>query len=570
MRPTRNKAHAPLAVALTKYTAIGDAAGRCASLPLLVALSVALLALDWLVFVRPCVTYAAVAPNDFLLFADIAHRLAQGQVPHVDFHAPYGWLAMWLLHAGYLVQGGFAGAPEAADMLMLAALLPLACVVLAGRAPRGAAIALLCAVFGMTAAPWWLGATGWSTDPGLHYNHWGWSLLTILLLVGLPGGGRRRWLADGAAVGTLLALLFFVKITHWAVGMGYVLLFGIAFGGFRRAAALGLALFAACVLGVQAGGGWIDDYIGDLLSTLDTARGPVLEGGHRPMSVLGVLHGARADAAVAVLTGVAAALWGHLSRQTALHCAFTVAVCVAALMQNSHTPNLMGALPAFLVRLALDAPVGSGTRRLSWVALALHLGPAFARQAMATAAFVAALMGGGGAWLPAALPRMEGVWFGQESNRSVNAIAERAHWPSLDDAFVWGRSQKGRLHNSHLSSAEYRESLQSGVRLLRRAGADKGRVANLDFSNPFAALLDAPPPKGGLVCLHVNRHVGPANAGDASLILGDAQWLMIPSFPYMPETTALLLGTLAAHLDAEWVPAASNELWTLLRREDGP
>lgn len=425
-------------------------------------------------------------------------------------------------------------------MLMLAALLPLACVVLAGRAPRGAAIALLCAVFGMTAAPWWLGATGWSTDPGLHYNHWGWSLLTILLLVGLPGGGRRRWLADGAAVGTLLALLFFVKITQWAAGVGYVLLFGVAFGGFRRAAVLGLSLFAACVLFVQAAGGWIDDYLRDLLSTLDTARGPVLEGGHRPMSLLGVLYGARADAALAVLTGVAAALWGHLSRQTALHCAFTLAVCVAALMQNSHTPNLMGALPAFLVRLALDAPVGSGTRRLSWVALALHLAPAFARQAMAAAAFVAAMNGGTGAWLPAALPRMDGVWFGQESNRSVNAIAERAHWRSLDDAFVWGRSQRGRLHNSHLSSAEYRESLKSGVRLLRRVGADKERVAN------------------------------PANAGDAGLILGNAQWLMIPSLPYMRETTALLRRTLAAHLEAEWVPAASNELWTLLRRKDGP
>ena len=256
--------------------------GRCASASLLAALSVALLALDWLLFVRPGVTYAAVAPNDFLLFADLSHRFAHGQVPHVDFHSPMGWLAMWLLRAGFLMQGGFAGAPEAADLLMLAMLLPLACAVLAGRAPTGAAVALLCAIFGMTAAPWWLGSTGWSADPGLHYNHWGWSLLTVLLLVGLPGGGRRRWLAEGAAVGALLSLLFFVKASQWAAGMGYVLLFGVALGGFRKAAALGLALFAAGVLVVQAAGGWVDDYLRDLLAALGTSRGPVLEGATGP------------------------------------------------------------------------------------------------------------------------------------------------------------------------------------------------------------------------------------------------------------------------------------------------
>ena len=569
MRPMRNDADTPSAVALTKRSAIVDAAGRCASPSLLAALSVALLALDWLIFVRPGVTYAAVAPNDFLLFADLSHRFAQGQVPHVDFHTPLGWLSMWLLRAGFLLQEGFAGAPEAADMLMLAMLLPLACAVLAGRVPTGAAAAILGAVFGMTVAPWWLGSTGWSTDPGLHYNHWGWSLLTVLLLVGLPGGGQWRWLADGAVVGALLSLLFFVKITYWAAGMGFVVLFGVALGGFRRAAVLGLSLFAACVLSVQAAGGWIDDYIRDVLAAVDTARGPLLEGTYRPLSVIDVLHGARADAALAVLAGTAALFWGHLSRQTALHCAFTLAACIAVLVQNTQTPNLMGALPAFLVRLAVEAPIGSGTRRLSWVALALHLAPAFARQAMAMATFVAAMIGGGGGvWLPAALPRMDGVWFGQESSRSVNAIAEQAHWQSLDDAFVWGRSHRGRLHNSHLSSAEYRESLQSGVKLLRGAGADKGRVANLDFNNPFPVLLDAPPPKGVLFCLHVNRHLGPGNAGDAGLILGDAQWLMIPTLPYMQETTALLLGTLAAHLDAHWAPAASNDLWTLLRRGD--
>ena len=545
--------------------------GSGASPAALAVLSIALLALDWALFVRPGVSYAAVAPNDFLVFADLSHRFASGQVPHVDFHAPLGWLSMWLPYAGFLLQGGFAGAPEAADMLMLAALLPLACVVLAGRASTGAAIAVLVAVFGMTAAPWWMGSTGQATDPSLNYNHWGWCLLTVLLLVGLPGGGGRRWVADGAAVGAMLSLMFFAKASHWVAGMGFVLLFGVALGEFRRAAVLGLSLFAGCVLSVQAAGGWVDDYVRDLLAAAGVAQEPPLADGHRPLSVLKVLRGARADAALIALVAVAAALWGRLSRRTALHGLFTLAACVAVMLQNSHAPNLMGALPAFLVRLAVESPVGSRTRRLSLAALALHLAPAFARQAAATAAFVAAMTGGGaGGWLPASLPRMDGVWFGQESLRSVNALDERALWRSLDEAFAWGRRHRGRIANSHLSSAEYRASLQSGVDLLRASGAAHGRVATFDFTNPFPTLLNAPPPAGALFCLHVNRHVGLGNAGDAALILGDAQWLMIPRLPYMQDTAALLLDALAGHLEAEWRPAASNDLWTLLRRRAGP
>ena len=557
--------------ARTGATALTAQPGRWASPAVLAYLSVALLVLDWALFVRPGASYAAVAPNDFLLFADMSHRLASGQVPHVDFHAPKGWLSMWLPRVGFLLQGGFAGAPEAADMLMLAVLLPLACIVLAGRAPTGAAIAVLAAVFGMTAAPWWIGSSGSATDPGLHYNHWGWSLMTILLLVGLPGESSRRWLADGAVVGALLSLMFFVKASHWLVGMGFVLLFGLALGEFRRAAVLGLSLFAACVLAVQAAGGWIDDYVRDVLAAVRIAQEPLSsEGGHRPVSIMGVLHGARADAALAALVAAAAALWGCLSRRTALHGLFTLAACVALMTQNSHAPNLMGALAAFFVRLAAEAPAGSGTRRLSLAGLALHLAPAFARQAAATAAFVAAMTVSAENWLPASLPRMEGVWFGQESARSVNVTDERASWRSLDDAFVWGRSHRGRIGNSHLSSAEYRASLQSGVDLLRASGAEQGRVATFDFQSPFPALLNAPPPAGILVCLHINRHLARSNAGDADLMLGDAQWLMIPRLPYMQDTKALLLEALAEHLEAEWRFAASNELWTLMRRREAP
>ena len=50
-------------------------------------------AVGWLLFVCPSVTYAAVAPNDFLLLAELSHRIPQSQILHVDFQTPLGWLS---------------------------------------------------------------------------------------------------------------------------------------------------------------------------------------------------------------------------------------------------------------------------------------------------------------------------------------------------------------------------------------------------------------------------------------------------------------------------------------------
>ena len=534
-------------------------------------LSATLLVADWLLFVRPGITAVGLVPCDFLLFADLSHRLALGQAPYVDFAAPFGWLSMWLLRVGFLMQGRFAGAPEAADMLMLAALLPLACVMLARRVPIGLAAAFILFIFGMVAAPAWLGFVGQATDPGLHYNHWGWALLATLMLAGLPGGqGGRRWLVDGLAIGALLSILFFVKATHWVAGTAFVLLFGVALGDFRKSSAVGLALFAFCVASVHAAGGWVDDYVRNLLDALATAQGPLLldSGGFRPISMLDTLFAGRADASILVLVLAAMTAWGACSIRMALHGLFALAVCLAVMTQNTLEPNFMGVLSAFFIRLAVESPGEFKVRALAATALALHLVPSFIRQGAAAAAFVGALAGGGGVWLPADLPRMEGVWLAHKPSAPVNALDDAVRRSGMDSAFTWARSHRGDVFRPGLSPVEYAASLRRALALLDIAGASKERIANLDYVNPFPTLLDAPPPRGVLCCLHVNRHLSPANAGDAATILGDAQWLLVPRLPYLRDTTAVLRETLAAHLDEEWEAAASNDLWTLLRRRE--
>ena len=307
---------------------------------LLAALSAALLLLDWAWFVRPGATYVSFSPEDFMQLADIVHRMASGQTPHVDFHAPLGWLALWLPYAGFLLQGGFAGALEAADLLMLAVLLPLACAVLAGRAPTWASASVLVALFGLVAAPWRMGEVGWLSDPGLHYNHWGWAFMTVALLLGLRGG-RGEWRVTAVAAGVLLSLALFTKATHFLACLGFVVLFGAVLGEFRRAAFWGMGLCAACAVAVHAAGGWVDDYAADLARAARVAlsHDPLASGGFTPIPVLHAALGAYGDVAVVLALGAAAALSGGLRPRTALHGLFALAAGVAALTQDAAHPH---------------------------------------------------------------------------------------------------------------------------------------------------------------------------------------------------------------------------------------
>ena len=535
---------------------------------LLAVLSAALLLLDWAWFVRPGATYVSVSPEDFMQLADLMHRLESGQTPHVDFHAPMGWLAMWLPYIGFLLQGGFAGALEAADMLMLATLLPLVCHALAGRAPTWASVAVLVALFGLVAAPWRMGESGWRSDPSLHYNHWGWALLTVVLLLGLPGGTKRQWRATAAAVGMLLSLALFTKVTHFLACLGFVVLFGVVLGEFRRAACWGLGLCAACALVVHAAGGWVDDYAGDIVRTarISLAHEADMAGGFIPIPLHRAVLEAYGDIVIVLALGTFAALAGGLYPRTALHGLFTLAACTAALTQDAMRPEHMPAALACIVRIAADSEARSPVRRLAALALCLHLLPVLPRQALAGVVFS---MGVSGSFpdFASGLPRLDGVWFGG-IGATVNAFRdERPPWRGPLDAMLWGRRSKH--FNGHLSSSEIIFTLRSGVRLLHAADIGQNRVMTLDFGNPFPALLGTPPPKGVLFSMFVGRQVDHLTAVDPMLTLGDADCLMIPKFPVRWESTRLLLDAQGPRLAADWRAAAENEHWRLLCRKTG-
>ena len=534
-----------------------------------------LLALAIVLFALPAATYTAKVPNDVFSNFDAMHRMGMGQSPHVDFHTPIGWLAYGLPYLGYLALDQFGGALEFGNAVMLAILLPLAAVALHGRAPTGPGLLLLCALFAAVAVPWPLGESGLTSTQVVYHNRWGWALLTALLLFGLPVGeagekGVRHlpaWAGvESAAIAALLSLLFFVKATYFAVGLVFVLLFGVALGRFRRTGAWGLVVFLLVVLGVQGAGGWVDDYLRDLLRTLEVVAEPGAEARDETPSILDVLYATLSALGLAVMVCGVAGLAKRLQLQDLLLAAYILASCVLLATQNSSAPNVLLALLALFAWMAALCPRGSAHRRLVMAGMWIFLLPAFSRQLLATAVF---LMAAHGACPSCAsgLPRMEGAWFGGLGG--TNAFDEGVlQMPSPRDALLWSR--RNRPHSyMDLSNAEYLHTLRTGLALLKAADAG-GPVATVDYVNAFPALLDASSPKGALLYLHVGRHMNRHVAANRALMFGDANWLMIPKFPIAQETTALILEVQAAHLQAAWEQAAENEHWRLLRRVDEP
>ena len=538
--------------------------------PMLLIATGCLLALAIVLFVLPKATYTAQAPHDIFTFFDGMHRLHIGQSPYVDFHTPFGWLVYGLPYLGYLALGQFGGAIEFGSVVMLAILLPLAAVALRGRTPTSAGLLMLLALFVVVVVPWPFGDSGFAVSQVMFYNRWGPALLASLFLFGLPaaksdgkGQGAFRRMLDSAAIAALLSLLFFVKVTYFAVGLVFVLLFGVTMGRFRRTGSWGVAVFLLAVLGVQAAGGWVDDYLGDLLHTLKMAAEPGSEAHDERPGILDVFITALNGLVLAGMACGVATLHQRPRLHDMLLIAYVAATSVVLASQDSNNPSFLFALAVLFVWMATVCPRRSGHRRLIMAAMCLFLLPSFLRQLLAAVLFLMASQGACPS-CASGLPRMEGAWFGGLGG--ANAFEEGVlHMSSPPEVLLWSRRNPLHSHMD-LSNAEYLHTLRSGLALLKEAGTGNDVVSTPDYANPFPMLLGAPSPKGVLSILHVGRHINRRTAADRSLVFGDAKWLMVPKFPTKQETTNLILNAQADNLKTAWQQVAENEHWRLLRR----
>ncbi|MEJ7929789.1 hypothetical protein WG922_07380 [Ramlibacter sp. AN1015] len=208
------------------------------SLPLIISSTVAVLLGALTIYNGPSVI---AAPTDVFILVNGAWRLTLGQIPHVDFHNPIGVLTYSLVELGMALEGPESLGLSWAGFLLLALAGPWASWAAYTRLDPWLACTFVMFVSLVCVATRPLGYDPTNHSYAMLYNRVGWVFLSILVLHAFfarVAAKPHEETLDAAALGVLLGLLFYTKITFALFGVAAVALALIARPLLRRPVAL--------------------------------------------------------------------------------------------------------------------------------------------------------------------------------------------------------------------------------------------------------------------------------------------------------------------------------------------
>ena len=535
----------------------------------LYALVILLLSVGLVLYVLPGSTFSGKYTNDLFAHYDNIHRIDHGQLPHVDYDVAHGPLAHYLPYLGYRAVGKYGGAFEVTSFAVALVMLLVATPLLARRVPPVISAVYLIALFGITMIPWNPGQLSTSVSWAMYYNRWCWSALAVLFLYFIPGQSLTKSVlvntCDAIVAGLLLCFLFFTKMSYFAVGITFVLAFGIAFKSFQRAASIGVLLFVVVALGTELATGIVIPYLVDVAQVIQKS-GPL----RQPKLIPDVTR--NLDEIVLVVVGYGGALvaGAKLKWLDVVFIFYVGLSSVALLNQNEQHAHLFSLIVLFAHMATVYRSIA--TARTTHTTHTTHL-PAYLPAALAVlfiwpsvkhqcAATVEHVQSIGRADYATLLPRMDDVFV---SEGAINVFLTGLLSGNRATLFLHARSTKPA---QRLSQAEYVFTLRRGLDLLTRAGIREGSILTLDFANPFPVLHQLPAPRGVPLFLHIGRHLHPATAPAAEL-LKDVELIMVPKFNTSVRTKHVMLEHYGAYIFRVYQLVSENECWTLLRRRSG-
>jgi len=487
---------------------------------------------------------------DFGFAVGEAWRLAQGQLPYLDWRTPLGPLYYALLAGAValapslpeaVVWAGFLGA-----VLLMAPTLRLMRVGL----PGGAALALALAL--------WLLAAGPRNPDGLMgdaawlalYNGLCLPLLAAVLIAALfptarPAPGLPAALLDAAAVGICTAALLLTKAPHGALAI-IALVAGVLVRADRRGRLL-LGLLVALGGVSLLGALFPAATIAHLAQLIETARASDLL--VRLLMKKELVFGLGA-----VLLGACfVAIWlleqyrkedARLWPDVAALLAATVLAWAAAFQDHPATP-VMAVLPPLLTWRAASAhllPIGGPAGRLyrGVKALLLLLVPGLA---------LAWWTANGAVSIPMAAVQAR--------------LASPAWGPNAPHAASWRlpADPQGMRPQAEMTPAEWQATLVAAVDLLRAQELADRRILILDFANPLPWLLQAPPPRGVLAWIDPDRTLPVHGTMPLEAIVGDAEVLLSPKRPSHPRVLPVIARLQGEALTKAFPIVAETDLW---------
>jgi len=486
----------------------------------------------------PGLTITTSYVNDLFIFLDGAHRIASGQVPNRDFHTALGPLSFYIPASGYWLSGTMGGAMPYGMSLVTLSLAPPIAYVLSSRLQPIIAIPYGLFLLLALAVPTNFGESVTSLSFAMFYNRIGWAALGALLVMYLrpmrPTQGQNA--LDALCATALILVMLYTKITYGLVALAF-LVFLLLDAQQRRWAAFSLGLTVICGLLVEAFWRSTSAYFEDLILTgqVSGSRGVI----ELMMAFLRHLADFSLLAILAILV-----LWRTRSLRDLLFFGFCTLPGLLIQSQNSQPWGILtihaGAAVAAQMLLQFAAhPSASGERPLS-----LGFGSPLLLMALILPTLLHCLMALG---LHTALALSHsGQAFDLPQFAEIRLISP------------WLSKEKTLMHT-------YLASIEDGAHALKNLPEKPSKVAVLDFSNPFSAGLDLPPPRGDSAWLHWGRNVGGTHFIPPEKLLADVEVLMLPKWGINNIPLRTLYQT---YIDAVFEPLRETDGWTILRRKN--
>lgn len=219
--------------------------------------------------------YITMHEVDTVHLVDAVMRMADGQVPHLDFMMPIGILAFVPILVPLGMGADLGHAMLISQGLVAAVLLPAIWWTAVSRFPGAVGYVfgaiVLVFVFALV-----FGTASAALSFSLHYNRWCWAIAFIVVALAsvAPGGGRSSVL-DGILLGLLMATLALMKVTYFAA---LALPVAVALVQRRDMTALAIGavsgLLVAVAVTVVFGLDYWMAYLGDLLAVANSEVRP--------------------------------------------------------------------------------------------------------------------------------------------------------------------------------------------------------------------------------------------------------------------------------------------------------
>ncbi len=509
------------------------------------------------VFLYPGATYSGAYLGDVLIALEGAYRIDAGQWPSIDFRSPLGFMSYWLPYLGWQALGQFGGAMEFASVLLAVIVTPMAMIMAQARV--GAILAALFSVwvFTLIVVPMEPGWPGLWSNQSMHYNRWGWPILSTVVLLGIVprDTNRSRWRTalDVAFVAVLLFFLFWLKVTYFAFGGAFLAMAFLIAPRLRWTSfAAGVITLALVGISGLAGLG-LGAYVNDIREA--GAASGVVRGGFVGLII--------DNAAEFFLVAVLAVYLLTVARPTLYDIAVFLFVPVAAIIilgQNHHPngPLLLAVLFLFGARIHTGPP----RPELPALLFAIFAVPHMAQAAMSTLTFARNADDGS---VAIGYPGFETYYVGDTRNNALSAVAAAS---TPEEAFVTGRLIGSDRYTHTYSQGEMLEMIDSGVTLLQENELTDLRIIAFDFLNPFPMFVGAPPMKDIHIWFHPGRNISEGTMPPADPFLSGAEVVMVPKLGFS-DATRLMWVAYGAYVEDGFEVVAENAIWRVYRRVPG-